>query len=249
VVGLGMNEFELGSKNNILDSYDVKDLNVDAAFPYDDASFTPIRSHVSSVSTTSLTKPRQVFQEIGRVLKPGGMAMIAISNRCFPTKAWNLWLRTNDLEHVFIVGSFFHFTMGVFEDPSCVDVSPNPGRSDPMFIIKGVKKVSVASDIVDADDDADAADIDVASSSDDKAEPKAEATTPNAAGETKDISSKDVADAGIDNENETLTKRRMSWNFLRIKEPLEKCKTSAKQRVSMRDRRIRVWKISRHSRL
>lgn len=141
VVGLGMNEYEL-SQNKILDSYNVKDLNVDPTFPYDDASFDKV---TCVVSVDYLTQPKEVFEEIGRVLKPGGMAMIAISNRCFPTKAWNLWLRTNDLEHVFIVGSFFHFTTGVFEEPFCADISPNPGRSDPMFVIKGVKKVSVES--------------------------------------------------------------------------------------------------------
>lgn len=139
VVGLGMNEYEL-SQNSMLDSYNVKDLNVDPTFPYEDSSFDKV---TCVVSVDYLNKPKQIFQEIGRVLKPGGMALIAISNRCFPTKAWNLWLRTNDMEHVFIVGSFFHFTEGVFEEPACKDVSPNPGASDPMFIIKGVKKVKV----------------------------------------------------------------------------------------------------------
>ena len=139
VVGLGMNEYEL-SQNKVLNSYDVKDLNEDPTFPYDDASFDTV---TCVVSVDYLNKPREIFKEIGRVLRPGGKALIAISNRCFPTKAWNLWLRTNDLEHVFIVGSFFHFTTGVFEEPSCADISPNPGRSDPMYVIKGVKKVTV----------------------------------------------------------------------------------------------------------
>ena len=53
-----------------------------------------------------------------------------------------LWLRTNDLEHVFIVGSLFHFTTGIFEEPPCVDVSPNHGRPDHSFIIKGVRKIT-----------------------------------------------------------------------------------------------------------
>ena len=28
----------------------------------------------------------------------------SLSNRCFPSKAVNVWLKTNDLEHVFVVG-------------------------------------------------------------------------------------------------------------------------------------------------
>lgn len=135
VVGLGMNEFEL-SKNPQLSSYDVKDLNVDPVFPYEDNTFDKV---TCVVSVDYLTKPKEIFNEIGRVLRPGGEAMLSISNRCFPTKAWNLWLRTNDLEHVFIAGSFFHYT-GLFEPPSCDDISPAPGRSDPMFIIKANKK-------------------------------------------------------------------------------------------------------------
>jgi len=57
------------------------------------------------------------------VLKPGGAAMFALSNRCFPTKAVNVWLKTNDLEHVFLVGSYFHYAGG-FKPPSAIEVSP-----------------------------------------------------------------------------------------------------------------------------
>ena len=67
------------------------------------------------------------------------LAVIAISNRCFPTKAFQIWLQTNDLEHVFIIGSFFHYS-GLFEAPTAEDRSPNPGRSDPLFIIKAKRK-------------------------------------------------------------------------------------------------------------
>ena len=49
---------------------------------------------------------------------------MALSNRCFPTKAVDIWLRTNDLEHVFVVGCYFHYAGG-FKPPSAVEVSPN----------------------------------------------------------------------------------------------------------------------------
>ena len=67
-------------------------------------------SHGLPPSIDYLNKPLSICKEVARVLKPGGVAMFALSNRCFPTKAINLWLRTNDLEHVFIVGSYFHYT-------------------------------------------------------------------------------------------------------------------------------------------
>lgn len=135
VVGLGMNEYEL-KQNKVLSSYNVKDLNQDPTLPYSDESFDKV---TCVVSVDYLTKPREIFSEIGRVLKPGGLGILSISNRCFPTKAWNLWLRTNDLEHIFIAGSFFHYS-GMFEPPTCIDVSPNPGRSDPMYIIQADRK-------------------------------------------------------------------------------------------------------------
>ena len=42
----------------------------------------------------------------------------------FPTKAVNIWLQTDDLEHVYVVGSYFHYAGG-FKPPSAVEVSPN----------------------------------------------------------------------------------------------------------------------------
>lgn len=135
VVGLGMNEYEL-SQNKQLTSFDVKDLNKDPTFPYDDESFDVV---TCVVSVDYLNKPKQIFQEIGRVLRPGGVCMLSMSNRCFPTKAFQIWLRTNDLEHIFIAGSFFHYS-GLFEPPKCDDISPNPGRSDPLYIVRAQKK-------------------------------------------------------------------------------------------------------------
>ena len=77
VVGLGMNEHEL-SQNPQLTSFDVKDLNEDPVFPYDDKSFDRV---TCVVSVDYLNKPKEIFAEIGRVLRPGGECMLAISNR------------------------------------------------------------------------------------------------------------------------------------------------------------------------
>ena len=47
--------------------------------------------------------------------------------------------------HIFIAplvcsaGSFFHYS-GQFDPATCEDISPNPGRSDPLFIVKAAKK-------------------------------------------------------------------------------------------------------------
>lgn len=135
VVGLGMNEYEL-SQNSQLNEYVVKDLNSDPTLPFEDASFDKV---TCVVSIDYLNKPLQVMKEVGRVLRPGGECILSMSNRCFPTKAFQIWLQTSDLEHVFIAGSFFHYA-GMFDPPTAQDISPAPGRSDPLYIVKAKRR-------------------------------------------------------------------------------------------------------------
>lgn len=132
--GLGMNAKEL-AQNKQLTDYVAKDLNVDPIFPFEDNTFDFV---TCVVSVDYLTRPLEVFSEIRRVLKPGGSAVISQSNRCFPTKAIDIWLKTNDLEHIFIIGAYFHYAGG-FEKAESIDISPAPGLSDPMFIIQAKK--------------------------------------------------------------------------------------------------------------
>jgi ubiquinone/menaquinone biosynthesis C-methylase UbiE len=73
-----MNEYEL-SQNKQLDSYDVRDLNVNPAFPYPDSSFDVV---TCVVSIDYLNQPDKIFAEIGRVLRPNGKVIISMSNRC-----------------------------------------------------------------------------------------------------------------------------------------------------------------------
>jgi hypothetical protein len=75
VVGLGMNEYEL-SQNKQLTSYVVKDLNKEPVLPFEDESFDKI---TCVVSVDYLNKPLEVFKEMGRVLRPGGEGILAMS--------------------------------------------------------------------------------------------------------------------------------------------------------------------------
>ncbi|KAL5728816.1 hypothetical protein ACHQM5_001854 [Ranunculus cassubicifolius] len=130
IVGMGMNEEEL-KRNSVLTDYIVQDLNKEPKLPFEDNSFDVI---TNVVSVDYLTKPLDVFKEMHRVLKPGGLAIMSFSNRCFFTKAISIWTSTGDPDHVMIVGAYFHYAGG-FEPPQAVDISPNPGRSDPMYIV------------------------------------------------------------------------------------------------------------------
>mmetsp|Transcript_35090 Transcript_35090/g.89774 ORF Transcript_35090/g.89774 Transcript_35090/m.89774 type:complete len:313 (+) Transcript_35090:193-1131(+) len=142
ISGLGMNEAEL-AKNSALTDYAVKDLNEDPTLPYDDNTFDVI---TNAVSVDYLNRPREVFKEMHRVLKPGGVAMMSFSNRCFPTKAVSIWTSSGDLDHVWIVGSYFHYTPG-FTAPKSRDISPAPGMfgmaSDPMYVVYATKSEEI----------------------------------------------------------------------------------------------------------
>ena len=135
--GTGMNEDELLKNPRFTEKPTVVDLNETPKLPYDDNSFDFV---TNAVSVDYLTKPLEVMQEVRRVLKPGGRAIMSFSNRCFPTKAVSIWTATGDLDHIWIVGAYFHFANG-FEAPEGIDISPNPGRSDPMYVVTAVKSV------------------------------------------------------------------------------------------------------------
>lgn len=77
------------------------------------------------------------------MLKPGGTAIMSFSNRCFPTKAVSIWTSTGDLDHLYIVGSYFHYSVpGGFTAPVSIDItlpeSAN-GRGDPMYVVQASK--------------------------------------------------------------------------------------------------------------
>ncbi|XP_057765766.1 uncharacterized protein LOC130986375 [Salvia miltiorrhiza] len=130
IAGMGLNEEEL-KRNPVLTEYVVQDLNVDPKLPFEDNTFDAI---TNVVSVDYLSKPIEIFKEMARILKPGGLAVMSFSNRCFWTKAISIWTSTGDTDHVMIVGAYFHYAGG-FEPPKAVDISPNPGRTDPMYVV------------------------------------------------------------------------------------------------------------------
>lgn len=107
VVGVGMNEEEL-AKNKQLTEYYVQDLNKEPTLSrFEDDSFDVV---CNVVSVDYLTNPLKVFQEMHRVLRPGGIALMSFSNRCFATKAIAMWLQADDIGRLTIVASYFHYS-------------------------------------------------------------------------------------------------------------------------------------------
>lgn len=131
VTGLGMNRVELDA-NPRLDARIVHDLNRDPALPFPDRSFDAC---LIAVSVQYLIRPIEVFAEIARVLRPGGLAAVSFSNRCFPTKAVAVWHALDDGQHATLV-SLYAKHAGGFEPARTLDLSPAPGATDPLYLVE-----------------------------------------------------------------------------------------------------------------
>ncbi len=128
VAGLGMNAEELAG-NPRLTEHVVHDLNREPELPFDDASFDAV---INAVSIQYLTRPVEVFRSVARVLRPGGIHVVATSHRCFPTKAIRAWHSLPPHERIDVVGTYFAWAGG-YEPAEILDRSP-PG-ADPLWII------------------------------------------------------------------------------------------------------------------
>ena len=141
VAGLGMNDAEMAANGQLTDHV-VHSLNDDPTLPYPDASFDVA---LCTVSVQYLLHPVEVFAEVRRVLRPGGEFLVSFSNRCFPTKATALWLGTDDTQHCDLVSLYFEQSGG-WEGVQAQDISPRPGRTDPLFVVTGRKAREVTKD-------------------------------------------------------------------------------------------------------
>ena len=86
---------------------------------------------LNAVSVQYLVKPDRVFTSIHRVLRPGGISIVAMSHRCFPTKAIRAFQQSSPSERLALV-SQYHEAAG-FEAISHFDRSPD--RGDPLWIV------------------------------------------------------------------------------------------------------------------
>ena len=146
VIGLGLNENEL-KRNKALSEYVIHDLNKDPRLPFPDEAFD---AAINTVSVDYMTKPIQVFRDVGRILKPGGLFLVIFSNRMFPQKAVKIWRESNEDERVLLVEGFFK-EAGLFENPAVFlsKGKPRPKgdkyaylgiHSDPIYAVYADKK-------------------------------------------------------------------------------------------------------------
>jgi SAM-dependent methyltransferase len=127
LIGVGMNAGELAA-NPAMAEHVVRDLNADPTLPFGDGT---IDHAVCCVSVDYLVRPVELFAEVGRVLRPGGLFVNTFSNRCFPSKVIRGWLATDDATHVEIVKAYYRLS-GAFS--LAEGGLRNPGRrGDPLY--------------------------------------------------------------------------------------------------------------------
>lgn len=134
VAGLGLNEEELRA-NPQLTEYVVQNLNQHPQLPYPDAHFD---GGMVTVSVQYLTNPVAVYEELGRVLRPGAPFITVFSNRMFPTKAVAIWQSLDDRGHQQLVRSYYE-QAGLFNPVEVLDRSPR-GWSDPLYAVVGRRR-------------------------------------------------------------------------------------------------------------
>ena len=133
VTGLGMNADEMADNAQLTD-FVVHNLNTEPGLPFEAGTFD---AACCTVSVQYLQRPVEVLRELGRVLKPDAPMIFTFSNRCFPSKAINLWQMTHDEEHMQVVSLYFE-AAGNWRDITMQDRSAEcaeTGGCDPLFAV------------------------------------------------------------------------------------------------------------------
>ncbi len=146
LTGLGLNEEEL-RRNAQLTGYVLHDLNREPHLPFGEGVFDAV---ICNLSVEYLVRPFEVFAEVARILKPGGLHIQTFSHRWFPPKVAKIWMELTEFERVGLVLEYFLRT-GDFTNletyssrgwprPSTDRYYPQFPFADPVFAVWGENK-------------------------------------------------------------------------------------------------------------
>ena len=138
ILGTGMNKAEL-SQNPVLRAWTVQDLNEepDVRLPRagsDDTVGQKIDAATCVVSIDYLQNPVSVLASIRRQTNEGGKVHLAISNRCFPTKVVDRWLKVSEDERLEMVGDYLWWSG--WRDIEIVTVVESIWMHDPLWVVR-----------------------------------------------------------------------------------------------------------------
>ncbi|MCG8376704.1 MAG: class I SAM-dependent methyltransferase, partial [Chlorobiales bacterium] len=103
VTGIGLNQEELDANAALTDKV-IHDINGEVRLPLEDDSFDAV---LLTISVQYVTHPIELFREVARVLKTGGLFITTFSNRMFPPKSVNIWKGTDESERVNLVEGYY----------------------------------------------------------------------------------------------------------------------------------------------
>jgi SAM-dependent methyltransferase len=130
VIGHGMNADELAA-NPRLGRWFIQDLNADPVLPLATAS---LDAALCCVGVQYLRRPVEVFADVRRALRPGAPVIVSFSNRCFPTKAVEIWRGLNGAGHARLVSLYLE--RAGFSDVR-VEILADGRSSDPLTAVVG----------------------------------------------------------------------------------------------------------------
>jgi SAM-dependent methyltransferase len=130
VIGHGMNAVELQA-NSRLNRWFITDLNAQPALPLPDTS---IDVALCCVGVQYLQRPIEVFADIRRVLRPGGLFTVSYSNRCFPTKAVQIWRALDMAGQAQLIRLYMERSGFAAVE---TEVLADGGTGDPLIVVTG----------------------------------------------------------------------------------------------------------------
>ncbi|MDO9242515.1 MAG: class I SAM-dependent methyltransferase, partial [Rhodocyclaceae bacterium] len=150
VVGLGMNAAELAANPHLAERI-VHDLNTAPELPCASGRFDLV---LCALSVEYLIHPVEVFREVARVLKPGGIFLVTFSERWFPPKAITLWGELHPFERMGLALDYFRRS-GDFVDLATESLRGRPRppddkyyrktkNADPIYAVRGTARCQQA---------------------------------------------------------------------------------------------------------
>ncbi|MBT3219039.1 MAG: class I SAM-dependent methyltransferase [Proteobacteria bacterium] len=133
VIGLGLDEPAMAA-NKALTETVVHDLNSNPVLPFKDRSFDIV---LSTFSMAYLTRPFEVFEHVGRVLKPGGLFVVLFTNRHVRRKAVQFWIDAPEHKRSTLVRETFEI-MGVFDNINTFHAIGRPRPEEDRFVDCGL---------------------------------------------------------------------------------------------------------------
>ncbi len=132
VIGLGLNKKELEENKNINEII-IQDINKNTALPFQDNHFDVV---LNTISVDYMIKPKEIFEEITRILKPGGVFIVIFSDRVIKQKVIRIWKESNNTERLMYIEDLFQYS-GEFEKQTVFMSMGRPRPEDDKYYTQG----------------------------------------------------------------------------------------------------------------